>query len=316
LNNLGKIQLKTLHVLALATFVLAFGLSTTAEGQNTAIATPTPTPAQKAGPPPKPKGGGTGISIPYVPPPPGPSKLPPAGGALCMIIPGCKPPAPQIDGAFPFSNLTPGGYVIVYGKHLNSLSGPTGKLQFSVGGTIHDLVDLQWSDTAVGGRVPDGWNWSQEEEVDMWVVRADGVKTNNLSPRPKFSPTWDIQMLPGTEVNQFNCAQADYYKCTNQWGGTVQGSHDTVYGHDSGTDSYKVDRLMPGWKLDSYTFTILRNKNGSVQPPSGFLQGYDWVDLQVHWDQDGGSILDPSNASTLYEIDIFVRGPKGAPLRH
>ena len=183
---------------------------------------------------------------------------------------------------------------------------------------MHDLVDLQWSDTAVGGRVPDGWNWINDEEVDMWLVRADGVKSNNLLPRPKFSPIWDIQLLPGTEVNQFNCAPADYYRCTNQWGGTVQAMHDTVYGHDSGTDSYKVNSLMPGWALDSYTFTVIQHKNGSVQEPSGFPQGqnYKSLDMQVHWDQDGGSIWDPSHARTLYELDIFVRGPKGYSLTH
>jgi hypothetical protein len=309
LNPTGRHESKSTGRLALA-LALAFSLGVAGRAQNIKLATPTPTPTQRQAPPPQPKGGGGNpINIPYVPPPPGPSKLPPAGGALCMIIPGCKPPAPQLSSAFPFSNLTPGGYVIVYGKNFSSLNGP-GKLQFELGGTVHDLVDLQWSDTAVGGRVPDGWNWTSADEVDMWVLRADGVKSNTLNPRPKFSPIWDVQQINLSAMSDWHCAPSDDYLCTDRWGATSQGNHGTTYGHDSGTDYYK-GRFINGWKTESYTFAVVDSHDGTVQEPSGFRENYDWFDVQVHWDQDGGNIIAPHFAKTSYVLNIFIRGPKG-----
>jgi len=291
-------------------------LSATLAAQNTTIAIPTPTPAHKAAPPPKPKGGGSGgnpINIPYIPPPVGPSKLPPAGGALCLIIPGCTLPGPRLDNAFPFSNLTPGGYVILYGKNFLSPDGGAGKIQFSLGGPVVDLVDLQWSDTSVGGRVPDNWNGTSEQEVDMWVVRGDGVKSNNLSPRPKFTPIWDLHTLTLSDLDEWHCAPSDDYWCTDTFGITAHSYHASIYGHDSGTDIYKVRRLANGWLTYQFDFQVTQSHDGSVQTPSGMTEGLNSVDVQVHWDQDGGSLLNEHGASTVYEVNITIRGPKGTP---
>jgi hypothetical protein len=260
--------------------------------------------AQKAAPPPK------GVRV-Y----PGGIHIPPAQGALCSVIPGCVYPAPELTSAMPFSNLTPGGYVVVFGKHLNPPDGVTaGRVQFALGGSVHDLVDLQWSDTSVGGRVPDGWNWTDPQDVDLWIVRADGTKTAPLSPRPTFTPVYEVQMVHGSDLSEFHCAPSDDYNCDVS--GTAQTawtSHATTYGHDSGTDNYKIARLLNGWRAYEIEFTRFNMHDSTVQDPAGFNQGYDWFDVQVHWDQDGGSIIASHCAVNQYELKIYIRGPKGMP---
>jgi hypothetical protein len=259
-------------------------------------------------------GKGTKTIVPgiFIPPPTVIGHPAPAEHALCSILPGgCKAPDPQITGVFPFSNLTPGGYVLILGKNFNSLNGPGGRLQFSVGGTVHDLTELNWSDTTIGGRVPDGWNWPDPMDVDLWLVRSDGVKSNSLVPQPRFSPAYEVQVLPGTDLTTMHCGGADRDFCVyNEAGYTLDVSHATTYGHDSGTDYYKIAGLRNGWKTYYLEFKHTDN-HGTVQPPSGFLVDYDTMDIQVHWDQDGGSLIGGSTATTNYTVQVLIRGPKG-----
>ena len=276
--------------------VLLFTTGTSA--QRAVIHTqPTPQPQSRTLPPPPPTGGAAYSGV--------------ADQALCRITPGCKPPTPAIKGLVPFSYLTPGGYLAVYGKDFNSFSGPGGKMQFSLGGTVHDLVDLQWTDTSVGGRVPDNWNWPDEATVDLWLVRADGSKSNSW--RVNFTPTYDIQVLPGSAI-QASCAGGDNNSCNvasqPASGPSINTIHWTHWGHDAGTDHYTTAPLRY-WALYDFDFSAYILDHGTVQAPSGFMNDYNHLDLQVHWDQDGGSILTAYGAQTQYELTIYIRGPKG-----
>ena len=239
----------------------------------------------------------------------GHTKLPPQQIGICALLPGCKTPDPVVAGLFPGSFLTPGGYVLIYGKNFNSAQGPGGKLQFSLDGNIHDLIDLQWSDTALGGRVPDGWNWNGIRRVDMWLVRQDGTRSNSI--QMDFTPTWDIQLLPAEDI-QANCGGADKNYCSPSGNSpSIDTGHATVYGHDAGTDHYGSIRLRNGWTLYEYRFERTYLQHASVDEPSGFNNGYDYLDLNVHWDEDGGPIYASYSAITNYKINVFVRGPKG-----
>jgi len=271
--------------------VLSFTMGTSA--QRAVIHTqPTPQPQSRSLPPPPPIGGAAYSGV--------------ADQALCRITPGCKPPAPVINGLVPFSYLTPGGYVAVYGSNFNSFSGPGGKMQFSLGGNIHDLVDVQWADTSVGGRVPDNWNWPDATTVDLWLVRADGSRSNSW--RVNFTPVYDIQVLPSNGI-QATCPGSDIDRCP--LGTTAGAEHITGYGHDAGTDHYVSTPLRNSWKLYDFDFTTPYLRNASVQPPSGFMNDYSYLDLRVHWDQDGGGLFTGSGAASAYQITIYIRGPKG-----
>jgi hypothetical protein len=274
---------------------LAMLVTTTIFAQRAVINTqPTPQPASRTVPPPPPIGGAAYSGV--------------ADQALCRMTPGCKPPNPAINGLVPFSYLTPGGYVAVYGNNFNSFSGPGGKMQFSLDGNIHDLTDLQWTDTSVGGRVPDNWNWPNEAAVDLWLVRADGSKSNSW--RLNFTPTYDIQILPASAI-QASCSGADHNRCPiSSTGPSIDTSHSTTYGHDAGTDHYTTAPLR-NWALYDFDFSAYVLDHGSVQAPSGFMNDYNYLDLQVHWDQDGGNICCAHFAQTQYSITIYIRGPKG-----
>jgi hypothetical protein len=241
----------------------------------------------------------------------------PAETALCFIILGCKYPHPQITGVVPFSNFTPGGYIVIFGNHFNPPDGLTpGKLQFRFDQTVHDLVDLQWSDTAVGGRVPNDFNPPGEQTVELWVLRADGLKSDVLMPQPMIAPVYDIQMLLGTDLTDVHCARADDWWCDTTTsvvvtGSTVVADHASTYGHDAGTDSYKMP-LKNGWKIYEVQFGTFNLHNGSVQDPS-FDPSSNPFEVKVHWDQDGGGIIGGMGAITQYWLKIFIRGPKGLP---
>jgi hypothetical protein len=308
LRQKPKASLKAVRagVLVLA---LAWVLHTAASAQNIKLATPTPTPAQQKPKAPPQGSGGNVVNIPYIPPPPGPSKLPPAGGVLCMIIPGCKAPAPVIAGLFPGSFLTPGGYILIYGKNFNSAQGPGGKLQFALDGPVHDLVELAWSDTSVGGRVPDGWNWNHVARVDVWLVRQDGTRSNSI--QVDFTPTYEIQQLPADAIHA-DCGGADKNYCSPSGNSpSIDTNHATVYGHDAGTDHYTSAQLRNGWTLYEYSFQRGDLRHATVDEPTGFNNGYNYLDLSVHWDQDGGPIYASYSGISSYRINVFIRGPKG-----
>src|SRR5262245_38589357 len=290
-----KPNLRTAIVFATVLMLL---VATTIFAQKAAVhVPPSNQPASRSLPPPPPVGGAAFSGV--------------ADQALCRITPGCKPPTPAIGGLVPFSYLTPGGFVAVYGSNFNSFSGPGGKMQFSLGGTVHDLADLQWTDSSVGGRVPDNWNWPDEAAVDFWLVRADGSRSNSW--RLNFTPAYDIQVLPSSAI-QASCGGADDNACPNNLpstGPSIDTYHGTTYGHDSGTDHYTTRTLRNGWTLYDFDFSTRDLHDGTVQPPSGFMTGYNYLDLQVHWDQDGGNIFTPHLAKTTYDITIYIRGPKG-----
>jgi hypothetical protein len=230
------------------------------------------------------------------------------------MIPGCVYPPPQITSLYADSSITPNGYVLVRGKNFNSANGSGGKLQFSIGSFVHDLVDLQWSDDSIRGRVPDGWNWKEQVPVDLWVVRADGTRSAPLTPRPVFTPVYEIKMLRGIDISSFHCAPSDSYTCyvTDIGYGTVSAIHSTAWGLDSGTDSYQA-RLANGWVTDSIKFEVSPAMDASAGPPSGFQAGLDHVDIQVHWQNYGGDYFTGSGTSDSYRIEVFIRGPKGFP---
>jgi hypothetical protein len=249
------------------------------------------------------------ITLGPVPGAGGHATVPPQQHGICALLPGCKTPDPIIAGLFPGSFLTPGGYILLYGKNFNSAQGPGGKLQFSLSGNVHDLVDLQWSDTSLGGRVPSGWNWNGIERVDVWLVRQDGTRSNSI--QMDFTPTWEIQQLPAEEIHA-DCGGADKNYCSPSGNPpSIDTYHITIYGHDSGTDHYSSARLRNGWTLYEYRFLAKDLLNGSVQEPSGFNNGYDYLDLSVHWNEDGGSILIEHGARTAYAVNVFIRGPQG-----
>jgi hypothetical protein len=129
-----------------------------------------------------------------------------------------------------------------------------------------------------------------------------------------FTPTYDIQVLPSSAI-QASCGGADRNFCPTNLenpGLSIDAQHATTYGHDAGTDHYATKRrLWNGWTLYDFDFQVTDQNHGTVQPLSGFMSGYDYLDLQVHWDQDGGNILTPHSAVTAYQITIYIRGPKG-----
>jgi hypothetical protein len=202
---------------------------------------------------------------------------------------------------------------LIFGDHFNSVSGPGGKLQFTLGGKVHDLVDLQWTDHSVSGHVPDGWNWSYASKVDMWLTRADGARSNTI--QADFTPIYEIQALPGSAVHA-ECGGADRNFCfsapLHDNSPTIDTTHATSYGQDARTDHYTTDTLSNGWTLYDFSFTKSEN-HGNVQYPSGFQDGANHLDLRVHWDEDGGNIFTPHTAATGYQIVVRIVGPKGFP---
>lgn len=232
---------------------------------------------------------------------------------ICGILPGCRPAAPVLESALPFSNLTPGGYVLLFGKHFYSIAGTAGnKLRFRVGTKVHDLVDLQWTDTTVGGKVTDDWNYNAKEDVDLWVERADGAKSNVLMPRPTFSPTYDIQSLRQADIHIDNIQGADENLCDLDTHDAIGCYHITHYGNDAGTDHFSSVRLWNNWVLFDIKPRIYHSYSGIVDPPSGFQAGATVLDLSIHWDQGKAlHFYSATECMTIYDIDILIQGPKG-----
>jgi len=199
------------------------------------------------------------------------------------------------------------------GKHFNSIAGVAGnKLRFSINGNVHDLVDLQWSDTHVGGRVPDNWNYNAPVEVDMWIERADGARSNILQPRPTFTPTLDIQHLRHVDIHVDNIQGADDNECDISTNDAIGCYHITSYGHDEGMDHFSSVRLWNGWVLFDFKPVIYHSYNGTVDPPAGFRAGDSVLNLSIHWDQGKPvHFYTATDCMTIYDIDILIEGPKG-----
>jgi hypothetical protein len=139
-----------------------------------------------------------------------------------------------------------------------SPNGRPGQLKFNTGSVVRDLVDVQFTDTRAGGRVPDNFNWQYRAPVDFWLVRGDGFNSKPLEPRPQFNPEYEIRMLTWQDISDHTCTGGDFNDCNSSGGdATIYAEHRTFWGQDAGTDNFQVRGLKNGWRTFDMEFARL-----------------------------------------------------------
>jgi hypothetical protein len=212
----------------------------------------------------------------------------------------------------PFSNITPGGGVVVQGQNFASPDGSFGQFQLILSsGETYPLENVQWGDTFAAGTIRAYWGPELDTQGVLRIVRSDGTISNPLPVG--FTATRDFNVLPPADM-QIICVQgADNNYCPAPGdSSSASGLHDTQWGHDMGLDRFNA-ALQNGWVFYQMDFAQVEGINGGVQPPPGFTPLSNKVQLAVYWDQEGGSLEFSHGATTWYDINLYIMGPKGTP---
>lgn len=226
-------------------------------------------------------------------------------------------PPPQLTEIFPFSAIQPGGGVIFKGTNLGT---QTGRLLMTLQNDKRsfELQQLQWSDTSVGGTIPDQNTICgiQNQPVFFQAIRPDG-QISNAWMGPQITVVQDFQRLPPEDVQSLHCDQGNFELpsgCANcgcscmgtpVWGGgtpcdhSIRDDNQACVGFCSGTDKYGFS-LRNGWVFDSW-----QTWGGVTFMP--FMQtGNPNGELDVKWSVQGAG-------SEPYWADLYVTGPVGCP---
>ncbi len=252
---------------------------------------------------------------------------------------------PSIKSMFLFSQVTPGGWVILVGENFGSLPGQVWIHLTDYQGNSHDyqLLDTQsnWADTFVAGQIPMNLPGFPDQQATFTVVAQCGAASKGWSAG--FIATKDFVDLayvgnpPNHSVPWFQCKMSsgatDSDKCEDSghdnfpqecmgpgftpWAdsplGNLGGYHASGIGFqgNGGNDQFWLTTpLQNGWVLDtaSVDWTTKVNNGGQVSVDSSLTTDPGTPDprLGVDWYVNNcGGIF--------YQGHMIVTGPLGVP---
>jgi hypothetical protein len=196
----------------------------------------------------------------------------------------------RIDDVFLFSNVTPGGTILLKGRGLANTTELTLKLtDFRGQPKSTTLRLLEVGDTFIGARILDGTSEVLDQRGTLQARTAANQYSNEFPVN--FRAQRDFRLLPandgttkliscGTDSNYDWCrGWVDPEDNTPSYPGTgpltvpIHGSHHNCWGcvgNDSGTDEYEVT-LANGWIIDSIDMTrgykTNKNEAWASEPP-------------------------------------------------
>lgn len=228
----------------------------------------------------------------------GPVKIP--GTIACT--------APHVDSVFPFSDITPGGSVLVKGTCFTSSPGQF-ILKLSQSGEEIPLGSVQWTATGIAGIIPanDPAFKTARSQPAFLIVKKVGTA---MSPGVTYRAGREVRQLPFNEVSVTVSTESDDDSC-HPWAGGPGGvcTHYTgpwdPAGGDMGTDKFRIVGLRNGWTIHSWD---LARGDGSTN----------WF-MTSHKDagQSSGShevtwlIKCGTNCHCWYYLDVYVEGEIG-----
>jgi hypothetical protein len=238
---------------------------------------------------------------------------------------GYGPPPPvQITEVLLFSDITPGGAVIVGGVNFNTYK--AGKSKFLLVGGIQNgqvgafqspiLVGnlpalevgiTQWGDSFAAGFIPGPVEITGvlDQPAFLQIVTAAG-KSSNLWPVSFRAIRGAPIEIPGTAFSTVNCAGGG--TCyTNISDSSVGGFHGGGFINTggSGTDKYSC-QLQNQFTYDHYEWAIEDGVNGGPFGGNPDPTGLAEIDLEISWFYNGGL-----ETSSLYALSVFAVGPQG-----
>ncbi|MCI0408520.1 MAG: hypothetical protein L0191_08160 [Acidobacteria bacterium] len=247
------------------------------------------------------------------------------GGPVYAFIP------PKINSVFIFSDITPGGFVVIVGEHFGTTKGRfflkglrkhTGQ---DFGDVDLSVIASDWKQTVVGGTIPSDITPVKDQAAKLTVRTATNQWSNEFPVN--FRATREIKRIPahdyavvvrhcGSDSNFDACnyTRPDKEEPPSGSGtgpilATIQGVHRNCWGcigTDRGTDVYEL-WLYNGWVFDTMEWYLHVSEPGqaSASKPSFPSGGTHWKP-QIPWE------VTP-NDSLWYTINVNAIGPKGVP---
>jgi hypothetical protein len=237
--------------------------------------------------------------------------------------------SPKIKDVLFFSNITPGGTVVVKGCGFGSTKGSFRLVLVDYKGNNKpvwlDIID--WTDTLVSGTIPSLVSQVKDQSAKLKIVTDNNIVSNEKTVF--FRATQDIKLLPMSDVSESCSTEADHDWCNGNiasnspfclspFGGavgkTASGRHYTChdpFGGDNGTDAY-LAVLKNGWILHSMDWSeqnscLGLNDDESQAHPYGFKAGGSQMILFVDW------ITCYHHGLVMYDVNVFIKGPVGVP---
>ena len=232
---------------------------------------------------------------------------------------------PVITSIFPFSNITPGGAVILLGQNFGNLPGQILiKFQNQLIGT--SLENIQWGNTFAAGTIPQGITGVPDQEVTLMVFAQCGAASNELSAH--FTATRDMAAIPfpritcSTSVGAGNSDQCQNWGQDNwpaecgccptfglQKGPTgFYGYHASGWGFsgETGNDQFWPSPVLQnGWVLSSVSGLAWdKIGGGSYANESSSQPGTNAPNVSVNWKADNCEVI-------FYWGNMNIIGPAG-----
>lgn len=236
---------------------------------------------------------------------------------------------PKIERVFIFSNITPGGYVILGGRGFGSKWGSlTLKfVDFQGKAKSVQVLPTEWGNTFVGGKIP-AIAGVLDQQATLQVQTASRQFSNEFSVT--FKAERDMRLLPpgdpatrviscGFDSNFDICFGSSRVKDPDDedltsGGGpslsTIAAGHYNRWGtvgNDYDSDIYEVT-LKNGWVLDAMDWHVIVDWSEAAATKPAFPSG------ATHWKPTIKWIATP-NDGVAYTINVHINGPKGTPWR-
>ena len=236
---------------------------------------------------------------------------------------------PRIDSVFLFSNVTPGGTILLKGRGLEGTTQLILKLVTFTGQPTLPLVNLlEVGPTFIGARIAEGTTGVMDQQGILQVRTASNLYSNEFPVN--FRAQRDFRLLPPNDgtTKLISCGTDSNYDWCRGWvdpddntprytgGGPltvpIHGSHHNCWacvGNDSGTDVYEVT-LANGWIIDSIDMTrgYKANKNEAWASEPPVPAGASRWRPRIDW------YATPSDTAN-YAINVTIVGPIGVPFR-
>jgi hypothetical protein len=252
------------------------------------------------------------------------------GAANCSgnVVQHLQVLGPVITSIFPFSQITPGGGVILIGQNFGDLPGQI-VIKFTNQLIGTPLENIQWGNTFASGTIPKGITGQPDEQVTLTVFAQCGAASNELSEH--FTAARDMAEIPfnritcSTSVGAGNSDQCQDWGQDNwplecgccpsfglQKGPTgFYGYHASGWGFSGETgndDFWSSPALQNGWVLSSVSgLSGTRIGGGSfANVASSSPPGSNTPNAAVSWKADNCGVI-------FYWGNMNITGPAGMP---
>lgn len=217
-------------------------------------------------------------------------------------------PAPKVESVFPFSDITPGGSVLVKGCGFGNAPGQF-VLVLSQTGAEVPLGNLQWSPTGVAGTIPADHPVLKTAPAQPAILKVKQPIGTGTSDFVGYRAGHEIRELPFSRVARNVSTESDDDRCYD-WGGGPTGicTHYTgpwdPAGGDTGTDYFTVS-LKNGWTLHSW---VLTRGAGST---NWFMTSHKDEGKSVAKNDVSWLIFCGDGCHCWYYLDVYVEGEIG-----